>query len=113
MTRPSGDDETLLEVLFTVIARHHSPDAESLREPFDLEQGATRRTAGLLETYLPDLPNLRKAVRFPTKKEQKGIEKDFITQEWRELPYMLTMLLSRVLRRADQRGTQVGIVKEG
>ena len=104
-------DETLLEVVFTAIARHHSPDADTLSAAFTLEPRAVERTAALLKAFLPELSV---EIRFPSHREQeKEIEvKDFISQERKELPYLLTMLLSRVLRRADQRGTQTGIVKE-
>jgi CRISPR-associated endonuclease/helicase Cas3 len=106
-------EETLGKAIFAAIARHHTPDADSFQPPVHFEAGAVRRTQQLLAHFLPEL---RVEVRFPDATEQKEIAmgiNDVLPAMGKdqEVEHFVAMLLARVLRRADQRGTQVGTVK--
>lgn len=100
-----GEDHPLFSATFSAIARHHAPGSNSNRA-FKLIKTAMQQVAATLDGTMPrlELLGLTEAIEGGFNVSQLIIE----PQE-RGLPgFLAYLLIVRVLRRADQRGTERG-----
>ncbi|MFQ3536818.1 MAG: CRISPR-associated helicase Cas3' [Aggregatilineales bacterium] len=109
-------DEMIVRAAFSAIARHHSARASSARaNKFELHPNAVQVTRQCFAQLAPTLASV--PIKFLSSQELKkyaNSASDFLvnpTRSEQEAAHFAYILLARVLRRADQRGTRLGALK--
>lgn len=101
-----GEDHPLVEAVYSAIARHHAPFADSNGE-YRLIKGAVRQVAATLDTYLDGIPPNGLQL-IDEANANADPQHDNIAKPEGGDAYWAYLLLARVLRFADQEGTRVG-----